>query len=185
MSRVAVVLAAGAARRFGSDKLSASFRGEPLFVHALRAACAAPVDRVILVAHPALQIDVQPDGPRLEVVRVNTTALSNSLRAGIAVAGEVDGVFVFLGDMPLVPHDVAPKLADRIGAGYAALPRHQSELGHPVLLSARALRDMAALTGDAGAGKLLRSRDDVVLVDVDDAAVLADVDRPGDLARLS
>jgi molybdenum cofactor cytidylyltransferase len=185
VSRVAVVLAAGGARRFGSDKLSAPFRGEPLFVHALRAACAAPVDRVILVAHPTLQIDAQLNGPPLEVVRIGTTALSDSLRAGIAATGEVDGVFVFLGDMPLVPHDVAPKLADRIGAGYAALPQHQGELGHPVLLSAQALRDVTALAGDAGAGKLLRSRDDVVLVDVDDAAVLADVDRPEDLARLS
>ena len=44
MTLVALVLAAGSARRFGSDKLSAPFRGLPLVRHAIRAARANPVD---------------------------------------------------------------------------------------------------------------------------------------------
>jgi molybdenum cofactor cytidylyltransferase len=182
---VAVVLAAGAARRFGSDKLSAAFRGAPLHVHAVRAAQAAPVSRVILVAHPALETGAWLPEPRVDIVRVDSAALSDSLRAGIAACGAVDGVFVFLGDMPLVPHDAAGRLAEQIGSAYAAMPRHGGKAGHPVLLSAPALLDVVGLSGDMGAGKLLRSRKDVVFVDVADAAVLADVDRPEDLVRLA
>lgn len=181
MNLAAVVLAAGSARRFGSDKLSAAFAGKPLVWHAIRAALAAPVARVIVVAHPALTIEPEP---RVEVIRIASSALSDSLRAGLVAAGDVDGLFVFLGDMPLVPHGAAARLADRIGDAYAAMPLQAGKPGHPVLLSRRAFADVATLAGDAGAGKLLRARDDVVLDDCPDPLIHADVDRPDDLARL-
>lgn len=185
MNYAALVLAAGSARRFGSDKLSASFHRAPLYTHAVRAAQAAPVARVILVAHPDLAPWPWSDAPPVTVTPITSSALSQSLQAGVAVAGPVDGLFVFLGDMPLVPHVAAATLAERIGHAYAAMPRHAGKPGHPVLLSRRALSDVAALTGDSGAGKLLRSREDVVFVDMGDASVLADVDRPEDIVRLS
>lgn len=181
MKRIALVLAAGSARRFGSDKLSADFAGVPLVSHAIRAALAAPVTRVIVVAHPALEL---PAHAGIEVVRIASTALSQTLRAGLTAARDVDGLFVFLGDMPLVPHDVASLLAGRIGGAYAAMPLHAGKPGHPVLLSAQAFDDIAALQGDAGLGKLLRSREDVVLVDCADPLIHADVDRPEDLVAL-
>ncbi|MCJ2184388.1 NTP transferase domain-containing protein, partial [Novosphingobium sp. 1949] len=99
----AIVLAAGAARRFGSDKLSAPLEGEPLVFHAIRTARLAPVERVIVVAHCALAIGDWPGTPPVEPVRLASDALATSLRAGLAAAqahGALDGVFVFLGDMP-------------------------------------------------------------------------------------
>lgn len=76
MRRVALVLAAGAGRRFGGDKLSAEFRGMPLVHHAIRAARAAPVDRVIVVCGAGLAIGEWPGEPRVEAVRVASAALS-------------------------------------------------------------------------------------------------------------
>lgn len=185
MTFAAVVLAAGSARRFGSDKLSAPFHGEPLVVHAIRAARAAPVARVVVVAHPQLDVGTWPGEPAVAVVRIASTALSDSLRAGLANAAPVDGLFVFLGDMPLVPHGAAARLAARLGDAYAAMPRQAGKPGHPVLLSRRAFADIARLEGDAGAGKLLRARDDVVFDDCPDSLIHADVDRPEDLLRMA
>jgi molybdenum cofactor cytidylyltransferase len=181
MTLVSIVLAAGHARRFGGNKLAADFAGEPLLAHALRIALAAPVTRVILVcrAVPEMPLDAQ-----LEVVEIASDALSVSLSAGIARAQGADAAFVFLGDMPLVPPGIAARLAARIGDNYAAQPRCNGKPGHPVLLSARAFADVLALEGDAGAGKLLRTRSDVVHVDTDDEGVLLDVDNAEDLARL-
>ena len=185
MSFAAVVLAAGSARRFGSDKLSATLRGEPLVFHAIRAARAAPVTRVIVVAHPGLATGEWPGGPEVIVTRLGSSALSDSLRAGLAEAGDVAGLFVFLGDMPLVPHDVAARLASLIGDHYAAMPCFRGEPGHPVLLSRRAFADVEGLQGDAGAGKLLRSRRDVVFDECPDPLVNFDIDRPEHLASLT
>jgi molybdenum cofactor cytidylyltransferase len=182
LKQVAIVLAAGAGRRFGGGKLAAPFRGEPLLAHALRAACASPAERVLVVAAPGLDCG---DTGRAEVLRLASCSLSATLRAGIAAAGPCDGAFVFLGDMPLVPHDMALRLAESIGQAYAAQPRFAGRPGHPVLLSARAMADaLARLEGDEGMGRLLRGRSDVVFVESDDPGVCLDVDIPEDVDRL-
>ena len=184
MKLVAVVLAAGKATRFGSDKLSARLDGEPLLHHAIRAARAAPVERVLVVTRKGIDVGEWPGAAPVECVALASDALSASLKAGIAAAGEVDGAFVFLGDMPRVPHGIAKELAAALGENYAAVPRCEGRTGHPVLLSARSFGDIAGLSGDAGAGKLLKSRDDVAYVDCGDPGVVLDVDRPGDLQNV-
>ncbi|QVM86092.1 nucleotidyltransferase family protein [Novosphingobium decolorationis] len=186
-ARAALVLAAGSARRFGSDKLSATFEGEPLVHHALRTACAAPVDKVVVAARPDLDLSQwqAPEGaPPVTILRVESQALSTTLKAGVAALGDVDTLFVFLGDMPRVPPGEAAHLARILADNFAALPRHGGKPGHPVLLSARALADVPTLTGDAGAGQILRGRSDVAVHETDDPAVRLDIDRPEDLARL-
>ncbi|MAC58055.1 MAG: molybdopterin-guanine dinucleotide biosynthesis protein MobA [Novosphingobium sp.] len=185
MSHVAVVLAAGHATRFGSDKLSATLHGEPLLFHAIRAARAAPVERVIVVARPGLDTGTWTGEPTVEILRINSDAMSDSLKAGIAAAADADGAFIFLGDMPCVPHAEAARLAAVIGPAYAAMPRHDGRPGHPVLLSSAAFPDIADLSGDQGAGRVLRTRDDVVFDDCTDPAIHFDVDRPEDLGWLA
>lgn len=184
MKLVAIVLAAGSSTRFGSDKLSAPFQGEPLLSHAIRAARAAPVDEVLVVTRAHMPDGEWSGDPPVRSVRIASSALSESLRAGIAAAGDVDGAFIFLGDMPLVPSEVAARLADGLGDYYAALPRHGGRPGHPVLLSARAFDDIAGLEGDEGAGRLLKRRDDVTFVDWPDERIHLDIDRAADLERL-
>jgi molybdenum cofactor cytidylyltransferase len=180
----AIVLGAGSSSRFGGDKLSAPFRGEPLLHHAIRAARAAPVGEVLVVTRPGQEIGAWSGAPPVRAIAVASTQLSQSLKAGIAAAGKVEGAFVFLGDMPLVPGEVAALLAARLGGNYAALPRHGGKPGHPVLLSAGAFADVARLEGDEGAGKLLRRRSDVVFEDWPDERIHLDIDRAEDLARL-
>lgn len=188
MTFAALVLAAGASRRFGGDKLSALLDGEPLLFHAVRAARAAPVSRVLVVARDGLDCGTWPENPPVEVLRITSDALSESLKAGIAALHDTNGVFVFLGDMPRVPHDMAARLAAGIGSGIgdgsAALPRRDGRPGHPVLLSARFYPEIARLSGDEGAGRLLRGRGDVIFVETEDPAVHLDIDRPQDLALL-
>jgi molybdenum cofactor cytidylyltransferase len=180
---VALVLAAGSATRFGSDKLSAPLDAEPLLFHAIRAARAAPVSRVIVLARPGLETGEWPGAPAVEVHRIANHALSDTLKAGIAAAHDSDGAFVFLGDMPWVPHAQAGRLAGLIGEHYAALPRHRGQPGHPVLLNARAFADIASLEGDEGAGRLLRKRGDVIFDECDDPGCILDIDRPEDLTQ--
>jgi molybdenum cofactor cytidylyltransferase len=140
----------------------------------------------VVVAAPDLDIGEWAGTPPVRVERVASSALSQSLAAGIrsAEAAGADAAFVFLGDMPLVPHAVAGRLADALGEAFAAVPTDGGEPGHPVLFARPAFPALAALSGDEGAGKLLRGRDDVVRVAIDDPGIRLDVDVPADLARL-
>jgi molybdenum cofactor cytidylyltransferase len=185
MKLAAVVLAAGSSRRFGADKLTATLDGVPLLHHAVRAARAAPVERIFIVARKGLATGEWPGAPQVETIPIASDALSASLKAGIAAASGMDGAFVFLGDMPRIPHGLARDLAAALGDAFAAVPRHAGRAGHPVLLSARSFAGITGLDGDAGAGRLLKSRDDIVFVDCDDPGILLDIDRPEDLAKLS
>ncbi len=184
MTLAAIVLAAGAGTRFGGDKLSALFCGEPLVAHAIRAARAAPVARVVVVCPPSLDIGTWPGEPVVEVLRIASPELSASLKAGIAAVADCAGAFVFLGDMPLIPASLASELAAALGAEFAAVPRWQGRNAHPVLLSACAFPAIADLCGDEGAGRLLKSRADIAFVDAKDEGVLLDIDRAEDIARL-
>jgi molybdenum cofactor cytidylyltransferase len=65
------------------------------------------------------------------------------------------------------------------------VPVHAGQRGNPVLLNRRLLAaELAALTGDRGAGRLLARRTDIREVALD-PAVLQDVDTPAALAELA
>jgi molybdenum cofactor cytidylyltransferase len=179
MGIVAVVLAAGRGTRFGSDKLAAPIGDRSVLERSIAAALAAPVERVIVVARPHTAV---PSDPRVIRVEARGPALSDSLRAGIAAADEAEGAFIFLGDMPLVPPELAGRLSEAIGQAIAAVPMRDGRPGHPVLLARAGFALAERLRGDAGLGALLRGRADVVELAVREAGATLDIDTQSDIA---
>jgi molybdenum cofactor cytidylyltransferase len=188
------VLAAGAGARFGGRKLTAPWRGGRLIDGALAAAFAAPARTVTVVigADPAVRdaavafAAAQGEAGRLRVVEAadHAEGMGASLRAGVgALPRDCGGAFVFLGDMPLIPPDLAFALAERLTPGVmAAAPMFEGRRGHPVLFARALLPALAGATGDEGARAVLSGLGArLALVPVSDAGVLVDVDRPGDL----
>ena len=185
----AIVLAAGHARRFGADKLLQRFNGAPLVTHAVNAALAAPVARVVIVKRPGLELDrvcraAAARHARIEIIEIASDALSDSLSAGLAAVS--GGAFIFLGDMPLIPPNLPALLKGAIGERLAAVPTCEGRPGHPVLLSARAAPLAVSIIGDHGLGSLLRQNaHDVAYLETHDPRVVLDIDTAEDYARLS
>lgn len=191
----ALVLAAGLSVRFGGPKLLAPWRGGVLIDAALAAAFAAPVATVTVVTggHAAGVTAAAEDFAdragqtgRLRIVHAadHDEGLSASLRAGIASLDEgTDGAVVFLADMPDIPEGVSEALIAAMGPGReAAAPVFEGRRGHPVLLGAALFGPIRQLTGDLGAGHLLKGLGArLALVQVADPGILKDVDRPEDL----
>jgi len=191
----ALVLAAGAGSRFGGGKLLASWHGGVLLDGALAAAFASPVRQVHVVwgADPAVADAAADfatradDSHRLRLIHAERHAegLSASLAAGVAaLPKDGDGVFVFLGDMPRVPIQLAAALAEALDSGAAAAaPTFDGHRGHPVLFGRSLWPDLLTLTGDKGAGDLLRTLGArLTLVEAPHDGVLFDIDRREDLA---
>lgn len=187
----AVVLAAGAGSRFGGGKLLADYGDAPLLHAALRAARAAPVRSVTVVT--GRDADAVADcaaafDPRIRIVHAadHEEGMAASLRAGIASLGaDVDGAFVFLGDMPRVPPAVLAPLAAAVDAGApAAAPVFADRRGNPVVLGRALFGDVGALRGDVGARPILQGLGAALaLVEAPDDGVLFDVDVREDLSR--
>ncbi|MBK9034260.1 MAG: NTP transferase domain-containing protein [Myxococcales bacterium] len=189
----AIVLAAGRGTRMGGGKLTALLDGEPLIrrtVAAVQASAARPV--VVVTGADA-------DGVRAALAGLDVTfahnpdfadGLSTSLRVGVAAvaATDADAALVCLGDMPRV---TAAHLDALIAAAAAAparsiiIPTCARKRGNPILWARRHFADMMTLTGDVGARALIdRDPDRVQLVELDDPAILLDVDTPAALAAV-
>jgi molybdenum cofactor cytidylyltransferase len=192
MSRfAALILAAGASTRFaGGHKLLAEFRGKPVISHVFELAISAPLDvRLVVTGARVGEIAALAERAGLRSLHNPDFAsgLSTSLKAGLAaLPPDCDGVIVLLGDMPLIrPQTLQAILqAAQINPAFAAIvPMHQGEWGHPVLLKRALFEEIAILTGDQGARKLLNSRKDVLTLAVDDPGILADFDTREALAE--
>jgi molybdenum cofactor cytidylyltransferase len=146
--RAAIILAAGASRRFGrQDKLRTRLHGRPLLDHAIaRAHESGARSIVVVVSRP---IDAR--GVRKVRIANPQNGLSFSLSAGLKALRPIDReALIFLGDMPLAQ---APAMRLRPGID-AVRPSHRGLPGHPMLVRTCAAR-RALASGDSGlAGKL-------------------------------
>ena len=185
MRIVAILLAAGRGERFGGDKLLAPLGDVTVGVAALRSLQAA-VPEAVAVVRPddaALAAALAKEGARVVRTARAHEGMGASLAAGVAAAADADGWLVALADMPWIAPATHARVAGglRDGAQIVA-PYYNNRRGHPVGFAAALRGELLALGGDEGARRVLQAHGDAVTrIDVGDAGVLRDVDRPGDL----
>ncbi len=191
----AVVLAAGAGSRFGGGKLLAPLDGRPILAHVLEALPSVDlVDTVVVVGHGAAEIEqgIAWAGERRVLNPDPDAGLASSLKVGFAAleaatGGSLDGVFVVLGDQPLVDRAVFRALAAAVvGAGTEfVVPRYLGGGGaNPVLVLRSGFDRIAEAHGDRGLGPLLAAEPGRV-AEVELGGSNPDVDTPADLAELA
>lgn len=185
---VALVLAAGRARRFGSPKLLAPLGGRPLVRRTVERTLEAAVGDVTVVTgddHAALAAALRGLPVRLERNLHPADGLSGSLRVGVAASGGA-AVLVVLGDQPTVPVAVmrAVVAAYRTSGRPIVCPVYRGELGNPVLLSPAVFPELMELEGDRGARSIIERTPERVRRAAFDFEMPGDVDTPGDLAAL-
>ncbi len=183
----ALLLAAGAGRRFGADKLSAALPdGTPVGVAAAQNLLAAGCETLAVVrtADAGIAPALARLGVRLTPCVDADLGMGHSLACGVRASAQADGWLIALGDMPFVrPASIAAVAAALARGAPIAAPSYGGRRGHPVGLAAGFRDHLLGLRGDEGARRLLRAHAGrMVRVDVDDPGVLRDVDWPGDLA---
>ena len=189
----AVLLAAGRSTRMGAaNKLLAELDGAPMVARVAQRLLASRARPIIAVlGNQAEAVDAALG--KLPVERVRNPefiqGLSTSLKRGIvALPPDLDGALVCLGDMPLI----SGRHIDRLVAAFSPLegraiivPTRRGKRGNPVLWSKRFFPEMAELAGDVGAKHLIGEHTELVSeVEMDDDAILVDIDTPEALEAL-
>jgi molybdenum cofactor cytidylyltransferase len=195
----AIVLAAGASRRFGSDKLlhPVTLRGVtmPLAAHSLLP-WLENFAQVSVVVRPGAEsfcnaIEAALDATRsmqIDWIECAEAAqgMASSLVCGVRANHDAAGWLIGLADMPAVPVAAIAGVRDALSVGAAlAAPSRDGRRGHPVGFASHYRDELLALQGDNGARRLLdRDISKVVDIKIEDAGIFADIDIPGDLQNL-
>jgi molybdopterin-guanine dinucleotide biosynthesis protein A len=206
MSVVAIVLAGGAATRFGGDKLGVAVDGRPLLHHAL-GACAQVAPTTVLVLAPDAPAPSLPPALERRILVARDPAAHHGPLAGLAAGLEVaaaavtdgDVAVVVGGDMPTLVPAVLELLIHRLeGRPATGAPRPDAvtlEAEPPATLplairiaaaapAARALLDADRRSLRELLAQLPSARIDAATWRLQDpeARTISDIDTPDDLA---
>lgn len=187
MKIVGLLLAAGSASRFGSDKLQhVLMHGVPIAVQAARHLKAA-VPCVIAIVRPGADETrgaLEAEGCEIAVCPDAHEGMGASLACGARAAGDAEGYLVALGDMPFVRPSSIAAVRDALAAGAPLVaPYFHGRRGHPVGIAGRFRAELGACAGDEGARQLLEAHaGELVKIPVGDPGVVRDIDKPSDLA---
>lgn len=114
--------------------------------------------------------------------------MSSSIKAGLEyllnLEPKLDAVLITLCDQPHVTTDPLQLLLSEFQANSALVvaAKYGKTIGVPAVFSRELFDQLIHLEGDKGARNLIRSRNDLVTIEIDAAAI--DIDTPSDVDQL-
>ncbi|HTG81778.1 MAG TPA: nucleotidyltransferase family protein [Geobacteraceae bacterium] len=184
----AILLAAGSSRRMGQCKQLLPLDGRPAIVRCLESILAAGVAGITVV--------VGADGTEVELaiahlpvtVVLNTiygSDMAGSVLVGLQRVGhKTSGILVCLADHPLIEARTCRLLMEehRRRPDAILIPTYQGRKGHPTLFPRTIIAELAFLPTLRDV--IGRHANRVRFLEVDDPAIVEDMDTPADYRRL-
>ena len=185
MKIVGLLLAAGSATRFGSDKLRHALpHGVSIAIQSARTLRAELPEVIVVVRRRDAAAAFEQEQCRVAVCENAHEGMGASLACAARAAGAQDGYIVALADMPFLRRTTIAAVREAIERGAAiAAPYFRARRGHPVGIGGRFYQQLIELKGDEGARRLLAENERaLVKIPVGDPGAVRDIDRPEDLA---
>ncbi len=184
---VVLLLAAGRSSRFGSDKRRATV-AEGTQLLQLSVVCYRQTGLDLVLCLSARSGDDELESrfsvPGVRVLRCDAAeqGMGGTLAQGVQACPPAPGIFVALGDMPLVREDTLRALEEAFATDRIVVPYCRGRRGHPVLFGRDYYDALATLGGDRGASSLLAEKPGAcTAIEVRDPGIFTDVDRSEDL----
>lgn len=182
-----VVMAAGNARRFGENKLTAELDGRSLIRRTLEAIPAEEFTCVTVVTqYEEIEALAEEFGFRAVRNAHPDIGISHTIRLGLEALTDCDGALFLVSDQPLLRQESVAELVrfwHQQPEKIAALG-HNGVRGNPCLFPARFFPELMNLREDRGGSAVIRRHEeDLVLLEVG-ARELTDVDTPEALRQV-
>jgi molybdenum cofactor cytidylyltransferase len=181
---VAIMLAGGASRRFGANKLLSPWQGHTLIEAALAPLLRAGLREVIVVTgayHEALAPLLARYPVRVIANRDWTDGMSTSMQSGLAAVGTAAAAIICLADQPYLPAAVLDQLIATYRQTQSPIvaPAINGIRRNPVLFDQSLFPQLAAITGDEGGRSVIAAhKEQVVLIPMADETWFIDIDFP-------
>lgn len=182
-----IVLAGGAGRRFGSNKLLADLNGLPLVMHTpLRLQKAGGFDVTVVTCHEKVRELCEEAGLTCLFSECCREGLSGSVRTAaeyLMESGAPAAVFCG-GDQPFLTAETLQAFYEiwrRSGKGLASC-RADGQVTNPVIFSAPYYEMLTGLSGETGGRAVLRANEgDCCFYELTDSREAVDIDLPEQL----
>jgi len=148
---------------------------------------------IVVLGHREADVRARLAGAGVEfaINRNYQQGMVSSIKTALSlISPQADAILIGLVDQPMVGSEVINAIITAYGDGEKkiVLPTYQGQHGHPIIMSTDYIDEIMNIPNDSDEG--LRSvinahRDEVLEVPVDSRAILDDIDRPEDYARLS
>lgn len=187
-----IVLAAGKGSRFlgAEHKLEQSLGASTVLGTTLGHAIASQLQVVVVTTDALADVARRSVAARDVIVLPEADApgqaglgMGYSISAGVNARPDASGWLVLPGDMPLVQASTLQAVARELAHHAVAYAQYKGRRGHPVGFSAELYSELATLSGDEGARRVI-ARYPAHGLEVDDAGVLLDVDTLADLVSV-
>jgi molybdenum cofactor cytidylyltransferase len=180
-----LVLAAGRASRFGSDKRQALLPdGKRVIDALLQQVIASDLPLLVCLSEDDQRLAQNLDQQHISYCHCTRApeGMGGTLAEGIGHLPPWNGVLVTLADMPWVKASTYRAITAQLRPEIICVPTWNGKRGHPVGFGARFFQELSQLGGDFGARLLLdKYAGKVYEVAVEDASILRDIDSPADL----
>ena len=185
----AIVLAAGSSRRFGiENKLHSLYQGTRVIDRVLNIVSNASfVETIAVISGDDASTRVTAQDKGFTVTQaIGIPGMGSSIAAGVRqLSAKLDGIAIFLGDLPQVSAELIGKILQRFEESNGqeiVRPICQDVPGHPVVFPISLKHQLESLAGDSGAQEIIRQNSRLLnWFETSDPAVKNDIDVPSDL----
>ncbi|MCX7857974.1 MAG: nucleotidyltransferase family protein [Deltaproteobacteria bacterium] len=190
---VAIILAAGLSRRFGSPKLLYQIEGTSLIERVVQTFVSSNcIDKIVVVlGHERERLENILKGYPVHTVYnpYYLLGMSSSLKISLSHVNDYDEVFLHLGDKPFIRPEIISEMieASKEKNPHIVVPTYNGKKGHPVLIGPGwYLKEKACyVEGDYGLRFVIERETENVIYLSADETVLIDIDTEEDLNRIT
>ena len=175
-----VIMAAGASRRFGENKLLQDFLGKPLFRYVLEAAEGIYDKTAVVTGYEPVKVYAEKMG-FLPVKNENPElGVSHTVRLGLEAMKDCDGVVFAAADQPFLSQNTFLQMKE----AFLEMPNDilavsaNGKVGNPCLFPKEFFSELEKLQGDTGGKAVIRRYEDRLRLLTVDEKELLDCDTP-------
>jgi molybdenum cofactor cytidylyltransferase len=185
----AIILAAGFSSRMKTNKLALEYGPTTVLNHVILELVKSKVDEIIVVTSREENIE----GVKMVINLHSERGMTSSIKTGVEAASvKSHGYMICLADMVKLNSEDYTFLAEEFEKAYSRnpscilLPRFNGEKGNPVVFSSKYKSEILHHENPEGCKGIIKQHpDQIVWIDMNNDAVLVDMDTPDDYEKLS